>query len=270
MEPAEASNKGGTTGAEPAESVSKAGGGVDPRDLELTQLREKYEAMAEENERHRSDWERLNSDPDIVDFVQARLAGRETGEDPIAALAKEKFGAVDEHGAWSKAMTDFGREIARRTREETLAAVEPRLRALDGTLAGSRFERGLADQSIPPETVKTREFKAHLKEMEGDAAFRTLKAKRPDAAARWAAAEWKLRAESRAVAKADNERLERAKGAKLNGGVQRGSAVTPPSFVRDARDPHGLSKTRDWVRANASKFPGGIQEALAHVSVKKR
>lgn len=213
-------------------------------------LQAELAAQREEAAAFRERLEVIDRDPVASKHARAALLGRpaEESEDRITALAQEKFGKLDENGAWAKALADFGKTV----REDTLAEVEarigPRLQGLDRTLSGTKFERALVELGMDSETLASPETKAFLREqVKGDSTFRTLQEKAPETAAELFIARMGSRAERRSSGKAERARLALQKGGRLQGTGQRGSPGAGETAQVKRFDPRRAQKLTDLV-----------------------
>jgi hypothetical protein len=225
-------NGPGTQDAGVTEGASKeaAEQGTVPDSAEVSRLMAEISRRDEELQRARDMLDTIDADP--VASKEAHRAVRglppqaEGGR--IEALAREKFGNLDEQGAWAKALTEFGNTI----REDTLAEVErrigPRIQGLDRTLSGSKFEKAMVAGGVDPSAPEVRAF---VKEqMASDRTFKTLYEKAPDTAAELAVARFSARNGNRAVAAAERKRTDLARGAGLNSRTPRGTTSASDTF----------------------------------------
>lgn len=234
--------EGAPTGAAEQETVSRSD--------EVTRLMAEINRRDEELQRAREMLDTIDADPVASKEAHRAVRGLPPASegDPIEALAREKFGNLDEQGAWAKALTEFGNTV----REQTLAEVErrigPRLQGLDRTLSGTRFEKQLVAQGVDPDVVSSPEFRAFVKEQTtSDRTFKTLHDKAPDTAAELAAARWISRTGRRSAAAAERTRTELSKGARLNSRTPRGSATASESFKIKRFAPDRAARLADLI-----------------------
>ena len=213
------------------------------------------ERLAEMTERYESLVRDLSSNP----AVMAAINGVGPGGDaqapvsPTARALAEVFGGDDDDSkAWRKGMG----KIAESMREEILGEVRAmlgnELGSVKQTMAKTEFERSVVANGVSAKDMASPEFQKHLKALRSDPVFRAAESKRAASAGKWMAAEWNARSVTRQGNLANRERVDMAKGSKLNGSAPRGTATSTGKVDYDPRDPSSLSRISAHLKAGGS------------------
>lgn len=220
-------------------------------------LREQLREREEANQRLVATLDAIDADPDASKHARRALAGqpvKSENEDPIRSLVLKRFAKLDkettgrEDGPWVETMT----ELAKAVREETLAEVERRVgqkfKDLDRTIAGNRFEQALEANGVDRDTQNSQEFKNFQKEQyRADQRLRRLKEELPDVGGEMVALRWASRESRRTQNGTERQRLDMARGARLNSGANRGAASSRTAPVIDRYDPQRAEKLVDLM-----------------------
>lgn len=263
--PSEASQTTGNAGSPPVRDGEQSGheaapeaqasgddDGALPSSVESENAAQQYEEM---KERYESLVRDLASNPAVMAAINGVSPGGDAQAQmsPTARALAEVFGGDDDDSkAWRKGMG----KIAESMREEILGEVRAmlgnELGSVKQTMAKTEFERSVVSNGVPAKDLAAPEFQKHLKALRADPAFRTLESKRPGSAAKWAAAEWNARAMARQQNMANRERVDMAKGSKLNGSAPRGTATSTGKVDFDPRDPSSLSRISAHLKSGGS------------------
>lgn len=216
----------GSQGSESTADEGREGaGGEAPQASEVESLRAQVAAANARTAEHEK-------------FLQTLLTpqGQEgAGEDPVRATVRQHFTESAQPG-----MEKFARELVEIAKRELAAEMGPQIGSLRQAVAGSAYERALGEK-LDPDTIRSPEFKAFTKDMEGTIkSFRTLQKHDPDAAAQWAADRFRATSSGRAANAAERTRMQRA-GTKLNSATPRGSGTQIPVLTVGANQEGKLS-----------------------------
>lgn len=227
------------------------------RSDEASVLRERLREREEQVRSLAETLDRIDADPEASKEARRALEGRaaeKSGNDPVRDLILKRFSKLDketvgrEDGPWVETMT----ELAKAVREDTLREVEQRvgrrLQELDRQVSGNRFEQALEANGIDREVQSTPEFKSFMRDQaRTDKRLGKLRNELPEVGGEMVALRWTTREARRATNGAERQRIDMARGGRLNSGSTRGGASSKTSPAIDRYDPQRAEKLVDLM-----------------------